>query len=300
MKNIHLIPTDKPSRLYEFGGRFNIQDKEQENFRNFNIYITSDEDLKSVDWALNIEENTIFKPSNDEIYDIKNSEAKYYEYCKKIILTTDQDLIKDGVQAIDDEFLEWFVKNPSCESVEIERIIIVDTIPRKSLYDYKIIIPQEEPKPHSFCETPEEKCTMNYCDENGCQNRKRQLTDLEIAIRLEEIEREEPKQETLEEEAENSALKHFLFPKELFFKMCKCSQNDYLLEEEFGLDNTTKYREILGFIEGAKWQAERMYSEENSNHLEWIYNRLIGFHNENPNYDYMIKLKTIIDQFKKK
>ena len=28
-------------------------------------------------------------------------------------------------------------------------------------------------KPWSFCETPEEKCTMNYCDDNGCQNRKR-------------------------------------------------------------------------------------------------------------------------------
>ena len=27
--------------------------------------------------------------------------------------------------------------------------------------------------PHGFCETPEQKCTMNYCDENGCQNRKR-------------------------------------------------------------------------------------------------------------------------------
>jgi hypothetical protein len=70
------------------------------------------------------------------------------------------------------------------------------------------------------------------------------------------------KQETIEEEAENSALKHFLFPKELFFKMCKCSQNYSLLEEEFGLDNTTKYREILGFIKGAKLQAERMYNEE--------------------------------------
>ena len=38
---------------------------------------------------------------------------------KKIILTTDQDLIKDGVQAIEDEFLQWFVKNPSCEWVEV-------------------------------------------------------------------------------------------------------------------------------------------------------------------------------------
>ena len=37
-------------------------------------------------------------------------------------------------------------------------------------------------KQHSFCETPKVKCTMNYCDENGCQNRKRELV--------------EPKQET--------------------------------------------------------------------------------------------------------
>lgn len=32
-------------------------------------------------------------------------------------------------------------------------------------------------KPWSFCETPEEKCTMNYCDENGCLNRKREISD---------------------------------------------------------------------------------------------------------------------------
>jgi len=28
-------------------------------------------------------------------------------------------------------------------------------------------------KPHSFCETPTEKCTMNYCDENGWKNKKK-------------------------------------------------------------------------------------------------------------------------------
>jgi hypothetical protein len=32
-------------------------------------------------------------------------------------------------------------------------------------------------KPWSFCETPEEKCTMNYCDDNGCQNRKRNYVE---------------------------------------------------------------------------------------------------------------------------
>lgn len=43
------------------------------------------------------------------------------------------------------------------------------------IYHYAVqqpIFPTREP--HSFCETPEEKCTMNYCDDNGCQNRKRE------------------------------------------------------------------------------------------------------------------------------
>jgi hypothetical protein len=34
-----------------------------------------------------------------------------------------------------------------------------------------------EKKPHPFCETPEENCTMNYCDDNGCQNRNRELVN---------------------------------------------------------------------------------------------------------------------------
>ena len=69
----------------------------------------------------------------------------------KVILTTNKLLIKDGVQKIDDEFLEWFVKNPSCEEVE------VDTRPKVSSHfekgfvidnpNYmKIIIPKEEAK----------------------------------------------------------------------------------------------------------------------------------------------------------
>jgi hypothetical protein len=116
------------------------------SFKVQNIYITSDEEIKIGNWVLDIEENTIFKPSTYEIYHIKNSEAKYYEYCKKIILTTDQDLIKDGLQAIDDEFLEWFVKNPSCESVDVEGHIYKG----QDETEYKIIIPKEEAKQGTF------------------------------------------------------------------------------------------------------------------------------------------------------
>jgi hypothetical protein len=34
-----------------------------------------------------------------------------------------------------------------------------------------------EKEPWGFCETPEEKCTLNYCDENGCLNRKRDIVE---------------------------------------------------------------------------------------------------------------------------
>jgi ribosomal protein S17 len=143
-----VLPTDKPSRLFKFANQLHLDTIPKEYYKKYNIYITSDEEIKDGDWVLNIEENTIFKPSNDEIYDIKNSEAKYYEYCKKIILTTDQDLIKDGVQAIDDEFLEWFVKNPSCEFVDVEGHIYKG----QDETEYKIIIPKEEPKNGSISE----------------------------------------------------------------------------------------------------------------------------------------------------
>jgi hypothetical protein len=80
--------------------------------------------------------------------------------------------------------------------------------------------------------------------------------------------------------------------------MCKCSQNDYLLEEEFGLDNTTKYREILGFIQGAKWQAERMYSEEEV--LNFTQTILMQYKFGNTNIEQIDLLKETLEQFKKK
>jgi hypothetical protein len=31
-------------------------------------------------------------------------------------------------------------------------------------------------------------------------------------------------------------------------------------------------------------------------HLQWLYNRLVNVHGENPNYDYMLKFQEIINQ----
>ena len=51
---------------------------------------------------------------------------------------------------------------------------------------FKLKEETEELKPHSFCETPEEKCTLGYCDDNGCMNRKRVLVEHELNVAYKE------------------------------------------------------------------------------------------------------------------
>jgi hypothetical protein len=116
-KNIFLLSTDKPSRLhlaYNKDYYLSIEPfskLDTKNYKSFNIYITNDEEIKEGDWLLIIDdfETYAHKHKGD------NLPTTYH---KKIILTTDQELIKYGVQAIDDEFLECFVLNPSCEEVD--------------------------------------------------------------------------------------------------------------------------------------------------------------------------------------
>jgi hypothetical protein len=114
---------------------------------NQNIYITSDEFIEEGDFGLNLSTKNIVQ------YDGIKGLDSYY---KKIILTTDQDLIADGVQAIDDEFLEWFVKNPSCEKVEVinngRSGVFSDGTIGIIYNNYKIIIPKEEPKQETTLE----------------------------------------------------------------------------------------------------------------------------------------------------
>jgi hypothetical protein len=151
MKNIHVLPTDEPSRLFEilqFNFVFDNQNKYSEEYKklhkykNKNIYITNSEKPKAGEYSLY--QNKIHKCIEDIIGD---------EF-KKIILTTDPDLIKDGVQSIDDKFLEWFVKNPSCEEVEVNPLLSNNG---RALFGYKIIIPKEEPKQETLEEAAEKE-----------------------------------------------------------------------------------------------------------------------------------------------
>jgi hypothetical protein len=155
MKNIHVIPTDKPSRVFntnkgEYHFREHYVPDTIQTCKNHNIYITSDEEIKE-DYVFAY--GVVIKVmmfDTETLYFVNGTKAKR-EDCKKIILTTDQDLINDGVQPIDDEFLEWFVKNPSCESVEVLydyfQVDQNNPVLRGStslVKQHKIIIPQEE------------------------------------------------------------------------------------------------------------------------------------------------------------
>ena len=139
MKNVH--------RMYDMR---NIQDIKE------NIYITNYEEIKPNVYALINRVLCKTELLDGKIVSRQLLSGATMDICKgeysEIILTTDQDLIKDGVQAIDDEFLEWFVKNPSCESVEVK---CYSKFNDGDFTDYKIIIPKEEPKQETLEEAAE-------------------------------------------------------------------------------------------------------------------------------------------------
>jgi hypothetical protein len=142
-RNLWVIPTDKPSKLWLYKNfdyfLTGLTVEKSRDIHPQNINITSNEEIKEVknkSWYLNIHKNDVLSIGENVVN--KNN-------WREIILTTDQDLIKDCVQAIDDTFLEWFVKNPSCEEVEV----LIEKRTWKEInwiFYYKIIIPKEEAK----------------------------------------------------------------------------------------------------------------------------------------------------------
>jgi hypothetical protein len=113
-----------------------------------NLYKIQDE-LYIIDNNEKITQNEIWARCSFTGDILKNRNG---QYAYKVILTTNKSLIKDGVQAIDDEFLEWFVKNSSCEFVKVQTMYFDKVF-------YEIIIPKEELKQSTkdriLSETPE-------------------------------------------------------------------------------------------------------------------------------------------------
>jgi hypothetical protein len=158
MKNLYLIPTDKPSRLLKTMPKGNLILSKSitsgSHWENQNIYMTSNEEIKMDDWYL--DDTNSVRQAITECESYWTHRKKY----QKIILTTDPKLIEDGVQAIDDDFLEWFVRNPSCEWVKVRKnpkvhFIVKGKGVKGFNQGYKIIIPKEEPKQETLEEVAE-------------------------------------------------------------------------------------------------------------------------------------------------
>ena len=98
------------------------------------IYITNDEKPKDGDWITN--GLTVLKA-------IKGTTPTLL--WKKIILTTDEDLIKDDVQPIENDFKQWYVKNRDCRYVDVT-LLPYDGSKSVSKYfngEYKIVMQNE-------------------------------------------------------------------------------------------------------------------------------------------------------------
>jgi hypothetical protein len=221
-----------------------------------NIYITSNEKPKEGDWYLDKYNNIYYLVTKVE----SNGDGK------KIILATDQDLIKDGVQAIDDEFLEWFIKNPSCEEVEVETTRERNGYHSKHKKRYKIIIPQEEPKQRLDCPYDfTSRCTMGNCD---CKPKQEELKFKNrqigaagfVANQIMENMIDKPKLDTVGKEFYENADMTITVKRQ---ETLEEEASQYYAHNYFDMHETNNYKALRqGFEAGSKWQAERMYSKE--------------------------------------
>jgi hypothetical protein len=303
MKNIHILPTERTSRLY-----YNSQEKAYQlcEFPKYhtdiksthNLYITNDEEIKEGDWVIDDEQDVFQVLEVNNLQGILRSDGFTYviDVCKKIILTTDQDL--DGVQAIDDEFLEWFVKNSSCKEVGIVNdTLTVGEMSKLPLgtrnHKYKIIIPKEEPKQDSVFDKLEvEKEYEQEIFELGEEPRQ-EITINEVSKKL--------KGKELFKESNDRARKTLSEIKSLPIQETLEEDALRLLPDRNGFTN----RDRFNFIEGAtykqieinalKIKQERSYSEED---LEYAFEQ--GKLNSNICYRRTFRNVLEILQFKKK
>lgn len=124
------------------------------SFKVVDIYITNDEKFVRNEWITDGIEVIEATPKLVNSQGLVNRRD-----WRKIVLTTDRDLIEDGVNVIGDTFIEWFRNNQDCTFVDVEKfhgintsIAEVNTVSgdgslnwqgRNDLRDYKINIPGE-------------------------------------------------------------------------------------------------------------------------------------------------------------
>jgi hypothetical protein len=177
MINLHLLPTDKPSRLVTTKLSDNlllVDMTKKAKYKRFHIYITGD--------IITGFEDNIWVFNNDTVWLWKNTMAiRFDNKPRKVILTTDKDLIDSGIQAIDNKFLQWFVMNSECKEVDVQPLLAGFIDDEPSYYEdmYEIIISED---PCSMDFTGELDGLPNLCDVIKEKNEKQLYSDIELLI----------------------------------------------------------------------------------------------------------------------
>jgi hypothetical protein len=252
MKNIHVLPTDKASDLWlmhnKSQGLMLLKTASLLDGIPQNIYITSDE---YIGLSYYLDGNLVRKGVIDD-----KEYWKVRKDYKKIILTTDEDLIKDGVQVIDDEFLEWFVQNPSCEEVETHIVELCTNCSKQYCNNLRCIDYEDKVRYLISYSENTTKQIITYCDgyEVGYEKiiipseKPKQETSLIKALKdiSKHLDKMNAKYETIEDAAE---------------KLYPVNKNGGSAEmlNKFQLDNSLRQE---GFFEGVKFQSEISISKE--------------------------------------
>lgn len=151
MKNLHLLESKQPCRLHYYSHMHDLGlSKEPLQWKQGrNIYITINQEIQEgVDqWYL---DKVLNEPYN-------SGGAQYASKQDIIVLTTDIDLIKDGVGEISNKFLNWFIKHPTCELVGVMSYAVNCSCANQSEYKEKPNIIKENTTCHL-----RNKCDVAY------------------------------------------------------------------------------------------------------------------------------------------
>jgi hypothetical protein len=156
-QNIFIVPTDKPSRLSILNSgklNFGAEIMSSSNSNPQHIYITENTVVKEGEYGLAFahgirgfgRKRYVFKHDGSA----KSKLTAISVGCQKIILASDPDLIKDNIQPIEDNFIEWFVAKANdsgkpIEIIEVKSMNILHT-GETTFYKniYEIVIPELE------------------------------------------------------------------------------------------------------------------------------------------------------------
>lgn len=121
------------------------------------VYITCDNAVLNKDWFIFNAANKLLLlqakqvKNNIIIIDYNNEVGSWIDskYCHKVALTNDPALIKDDVQQVSIDFMQWYIKNHTCEYVNVinnDYLLWKNSNVDKLAECYSILIPQEESK----------------------------------------------------------------------------------------------------------------------------------------------------------